>query len=152
VSLFFTISGFLITSLLLNEHAAHGRVRLRSFWERRCRRLMPAALVTLIAIAIAVPHFASPAQRVYARGDLLGALGYVANWRFLATGHSYAATFAGPSPVQHFWSLAIEEQFYLLFPIVVVLALRRGSRRVLGAVLALMLVASVLAQVAIHDV
>src|SRR5690349_2847506 len=146
VSLFFTISGYVITSLLLREHrAGHGHIRLRTFWERRYRRLMPAALLTIGGIAIAAPHFADTVQRAHLRGDLLGALAYVANWRFLARGTHYADLFGAPSPLLHFWSLAIEEQFYIVFPLVVAAVLwwRKGSHRALAITLATLIAASV---------
>jgi peptidoglycan/LPS O-acetylase OafA/YrhL len=136
VSLFFTLSGFLITSLLLTEHAASGRIALRAFWARRARRLLPAALAALGGI-LAYGVFAADGDQLRdLRGDVLGALGYVANWRFLVDGRAYSELFEAPSPVQHFWSLAIEEQFYLAFPLVVagLLALGRGRRALLAVV------------------
>ena len=130
VSVFFTLSGFLITTLLLRERDGTGTISLRRFWARRARRLLPAALVCLVAVAILdwrglIPH------RSATRVDLLGALFNVANWRFYFSGQSYGSLFRAPSPVQHYWSLAIEEQFYLVLPIVVWLlaARRRCSRR-----------------------
>lgn len=145
VSLFFTLSGFLITQLLVGEHRATGRISLRNFWSRRFRRLMPAALVGLGAIALASIVF-----DLYAgarlRGDLASALGYAANWRFAFGSRSYSDLFAaGTSPVQHFWSLAIEEQFYFVFPVVVAVLLARRSRRTLPVALVAMLVAAVAA-------
>jgi peptidoglycan/LPS O-acetylase OafA/YrhL/lysophospholipase L1-like esterase len=119
VSTFFTLSGFLITSLLLAERAAHGRVDLRTFWSRRFRRLMPASLACLALIVIFGVFAADPLQRASLAGDVIAALGYVANWRFIFGGQSYADLFAEPSPVLHFWSLAIEEQFYVIYPLLV---------------------------------
>lgn len=128
VSLFFTLSGYLITQLIVREFDSSGRVRLGGFWERRLRRLMPAALVTVVGVAlvsIASPIFDGPRLR----GDLFAALGYGANWRFAVTGNSYEDLFtATASPVQHFWSLAIEEQFYFAFPVVMVALLVLGRR------------------------
>ena len=139
VSVFFTLSGFLITRLLVREASRSGGIDLVAFWSRRLRRLLPAALLTIVLVlvlAAVVPTVAPAALR----GDVLSALGYVANWRFLAAGQSYADLFHAPSPLLHFWSLAIEEQFYLLFPIVVWLVLRAQPdviqrRRSLRAVL-----------------
>jgi len=133
VSLFFTLSGFLITSLMLTERNTTGSVSLRSFWSRRFRRLLPVAWVTLAVVLGVVWWIGTAAQAASARGDILASLAQVANWRFLIAGQSYAALFRSPSPVLHFWSLAIEEQFYLLFPMVVagLLAVTRGSRRLL---------------------
>ena len=137
VSTFFTLSGFLITLLLIFEFSAQGRVDLRRFWGRRYRRLMPASLLCLAGVVLFGWLVATPGQLANLRGDVLASLLYVANWRFIITQQSYAQLFAAPSPVLHFWSLAIEEQFYLVFPLVVagVLAVSHGSRRVLGAVL-----------------
>ena len=137
VSAFFTLSGFLITSLLLAEHAGSGRVRLRDFWARRARRLLPAALLALAGIVAYGATVATADQQRALRGDVLSALGYVANWHFLAVGRSYSQLFSAPSPVLHFWSLAIEEQFYVVFPLVAALILRagRGRRGIFAAVL-----------------
>jgi peptidoglycan/LPS O-acetylase OafA/YrhL len=114
VSLFFTISGFLITSLVLRE-VVHGDLDLRSFWARRARRLLPAACaaVALVVLAAALGVF----DLHKAATDGIFALGYGANWHQLASGQSYANLFSDPSPLLHFWSLAIEEQYYLLFPL-----------------------------------
>jgi peptidoglycan/LPS O-acetylase OafA/YrhL len=139
VSTFFTLSGFLITLLLLSEFSSNGRIDLRKFWGRRYRRLMPASLGCLAGVVLFGWLVATPGQAANLRGDVIAALAYVANWRFIITQQSYAQLFAAPSPVLHFWSLAIEEQFYLVFPLVVagVLAVARGSRRALGLVLVL---------------
>ena len=140
VSLFFTLSGFLITSLLLAERAHTGDISLRSFWVRRFRRLLPAAWLTLAVVLAVVWAIGNSNEVSRANGDLLAAFGQVANWRFLFGGQSYGALFESPSPVLHYWSLAIEEQFYLLFPLLVtwLVAVTRGRRRLLGLVLGLM--------------
>jgi peptidoglycan/LPS O-acetylase OafA/YrhL len=152
VSAFFTLSGFLITSLLLAEHATTGSISLRAFWARRARRLLPASLAALSLVVIlgALAYDADQIRNL--RGDVLASILDVANWRFVVTGRSYADLFGAPSPVQHFWSLAIEEQLYLVLPLVVVGLLRigRGSRRVLGLGLAVLGIASVVAMIAIH--
>jgi peptidoglycan/LPS O-acetylase OafA/YrhL len=134
VSAFFVLSGFLITSLLLREHETSGAIRLVAFWERRFRRLMPAALLCLLLVGVYGHAVADPSQLARLRADGLSALLYVANWRFMLSGLSYEELFGTPSPVQHFWSLAIEEQFYLAYPPLVIglLALGRGSRRLLA--------------------
>jgi peptidoglycan/LPS O-acetylase OafA/YrhL len=137
VSTFFTLSGFLITLLLIWEFSTSGRIGLRSFWSRRYRRLMPASLLCLAGVVVFGATVATPGQVASLRGDVIASLAYVANWRFIVTGQSYANLFQAPSPVLHFWSLAIEEQFYLVFPVVLVVAfkLSHGSRRVVFAVL-----------------
>jgi peptidoglycan/LPS O-acetylase OafA/YrhL len=152
VSTFFTLSGFLITSLLIRERQATGSIRLRSFWARRFRRLMPAALLTLGLIVLYGTFAATPTQVQALRGDVLSALGYAANWHFLFSGQSYAQLFSSPSPVEHFWSLAIEEQFYFVFPLLAVgvLAASRGSRRALGVTLAVLAISSVLLTTALY--
>jgi peptidoglycan/LPS O-acetylase OafA/YrhL len=123
VSVFFTLSGFLITSLLVAERTATGRTDLRRFWGRRARRLLPAALCGLIlAAAVSRTMTVAPSD---VRWDVLAALADVANWRFLFAGQTYAALFTAPSPTLHFWSLSIEEQFYALFPLLFLLAARR---------------------------
>ncbi len=120
VSIFFTLSGFLITSLLLQERDKTGRIALGHFWSRRARRILPAALVALAGIALYGLTVADAHQAARLPGDGLSALGEVANWRFVLGDQSYASLFSAPSPVQHFWSLAIEEQFYLVFPLLLV--------------------------------
>ena len=136
VSVFFTLSGFLITSLLLAEHEAGGSIALRSFWGRRLRRLLPASLVCIVGVTVLLLIGELP-RTATTRGDLWGALADVANWRFYFSGQSYAQLFATPSPLQHFWSLAIEEQFYVVYPLLVwaVLAKARWSRHTLAVLL-----------------
>jgi peptidoglycan/LPS O-acetylase OafA/YrhL len=144
VSMFFTLSGFLITALLLSEHERRGRVSLNAFWARRFRRLLPAALAAVALGAVLVWRSDNAVWAGSFRADGLAALGYVANWRFVFSAQAYEAVFASPSPVQHFWSLAIEEQVYLALPPLTVLVLRLagGSRRVLGGVFATLFIAS----------
>src|SRR4051812_10430957 len=111
VSVFFTLSGFLITSLLLAEHTRTGRLDVRAFYVRRVRRLLPASLLCLAAVT-ALLAAGVIASRAGAQGDVLGGVLDVANWHALLGHHSYADLFRAPSPLDHFWSLAIEEQFY----------------------------------------
>jgi peptidoglycan/LPS O-acetylase OafA/YrhL len=137
VSTFFTLSGFLITGLLLDEWWSRGRVALGDFYARRIRRLLPAAVIgVVLAAAVAVRLHDAQTSRAFPL-DGLAALANVANWRFLVSGQSYTALFSTPSPLQHYWSLAVEEQFYLvLAPLTVaLLALLRGSRTALLGVL-----------------
>lgn len=143
VSMFFTLSGFLITSLLIAEYDGTGFVDIGEFWKRRFRRLLPAAWLTLAVVVVATAALGlyTPA----ARNDVVASLLNVANWRFLIAGNSYNDLFSEASPVRHFWSLAIEEQAYVVLPLVVAITLKasRGSRVVLSAVLGALLAGSV---------
>jgi peptidoglycan/LPS O-acetylase OafA/YrhL len=135
VDLFFVLSGYLITSLLVTEWQASGTIALRAFWARRARRLLPALLALLIAVAMFGPPFATVQQRAGLRLDVVATLGYVANWRAIVSGHAYMDRFSVASPLMHTWSLAIEEQWYLVWPLLVVAVLRgRGGLRRLGGV------------------
>ena len=146
VSLFFTLSGFLIGSLVLREWARTDRLDLVAFWRRRFRRLLPAALIC-IAFALVLGQYAfGPSEASHVGGDALASLGYVANWRFLASGQSYGSLFSAPSPLQHFWSLAIEEQFYLFFPLLAVGLLRFGRKWFATGMVAISVAAVVIAR------
>ncbi len=135
VDAFFVVSGFLITSLLVAEWRQTGSVRLGRFWARRCRRLAPALLVVLAAVAAYAHWWVPVAGRSSIRSDLWASLAYVANWRFVTEEATYFGALAAPSPLRHMWSLAIEEQFYLLWPILLVGLLRLGRRRGIGVAL-----------------
>jgi len=142
VSTFFTLSGFLITTLLWRERERSGRIDLPRFWERRVRRLLPASILTLVAVAVASRWIVN-LRSVGLTGDLLSALLYVSNWRFADQPAGYLAVFTRPSPVLHFWSLSIEEQCYLLLPLLVAgLALIARRQRVLAGTFTLLAVAS----------
>jgi peptidoglycan/LPS O-acetylase OafA/YrhL len=151
VEMFFVLSGFLITSLLVAEWGRSGAIALRAFWARRARRLLPAlfALVAAIGIyyAVAGPTKAVPGLQ----GDGISTLLYFSNWHQVAAGTNYFAASGPVSPLQHTWSLAIEEQFYVLWPLLVLgilsCARRRGAsdRRSLQVLLGLSLTGAVLA-------
>ncbi len=130
VSIFFTLSGFLITGILLASWERTGGLELGRFYRQRARRLLPALTVVLLAVLLvtAVAQPDSLRQRVH---ETVGAALYVSNWTTIANGTSYFDYFAGPQPLEHLWSLAIEEQFYLLWPVVLLCLLRLGggSRR-----------------------
>lgn len=128
VDLFFVLSGFLITTLLVTEWNRTGTIALRTFWARRARRLLPALLLVLVGVAALTRFQILPWNRVGVRNDGLASLGYVANWRLIAAKQGYFELFSAPSPLRHMWSLAVEEQFYLVWPIVVFVALRLGRR------------------------
>jgi peptidoglycan/LPS O-acetylase OafA/YrhL len=139
VDLFFTLSGFLITTILLQEILRTDTVRLGAFWARRARRLLPALLALLLAVAFYAAVWARPDELSSIRSDAFATLGYVANWHTIFAGHSYWDLFAVPSPLRHTWSLAIEEQFYLFWPFVVLLVAKRvrSERRRAPALLAI---------------
>jgi len=130
VEVFFVVSGFLITTLLLAEHRGTGGVDLVRFWTRRARRLLPAVVV-LVALVVAYAAVVLPAGELRRfRGDAIASLLYVQNWHAVLTDQPYFEAFGRPSPLRHLWSLAIEEQFYLLWPLLLPLGLRRlGPRR-----------------------
>ncbi len=136
VDLFFVLSGYLITSLLLAEWRRADRVSLAAFWARRARRLLPALVVVLLGIAIYCVALAAPTELHRIRFDTLATLGYVANWRSIAAHQSYFDLFTAPSPLQHTWSLAIEEQFYLVWPLLFVGLAAWWKQRTPQAVLA----------------
>ncbi len=119
VDLFFVLSGYLITSLLLHEWGGSGRINLGNFWSRRARRLFPALLAVLVVVAAYAWLVATPTDLGQIRGDGFATLFYVANWHSIFSGQSYFQASLAPSPLEHTWSLAIEEQFYLLWPLVV---------------------------------
>ena len=117
VDVFFVISGFLITSLLVTELSATGTINRKAFWGRRFRRLLPALAALLIVVAV-VGLVADRRDLVRFRGDLAAASTYVTNWYLALTKRSYFESIGRPSPLLHLWSLAVEEQFYLLWPLV----------------------------------
>jgi peptidoglycan/LPS O-acetylase OafA/YrhL len=130
VDLFFVLSGFLITSLLLTEVGATGVVGLGGFWVRRARRLLPALVLLLVAVAVTLLIVTPKEQRALFRDDGLATIGYVANWHRVTSEAGYWDAYSQSSPFEHMWSLAIEEQFYLLWPLVVAgLAVAAGRRR-----------------------
>src|SRR3954452_16883848 len=116
VDVFFVISGFLITRLLLGELERTGRISLRGFYGRRAKRLLPLTAVLLAAVGVLSLLILSPLRAVEVSGDIISSALYTANWHFAAQSVDYFAQDVEPSPVLHLWSLAIEEQFYLVWP------------------------------------
>jgi peptidoglycan/LPS O-acetylase OafA/YrhL len=156
VDVFFVLSGFLITSLLMAGRFEEGKVALRRFWGRRARRLLPALFLMLAVVSLAAWLDRRAVSLPAFRSDALATLFYVANWHEILANQSYFAQFSAPSPLEHTWSLAIEEQFYLLWPLAVALVATFACRgracqqpttiaRSIGALAALLAVASALA-------
>ncbi|UQX13316.1 acyltransferase family protein [Candidatus Mycobacterium methanotrophicum] len=133
VDVFFVLSGFLITSLLLDELGRSGRIGLGDFWIRRARRLLPALVLMVLTVALG-RRFFSPEAVAGLREDAVAAFFWVANWRFVADKTDYFTQGAPPSPLQHAWSLGVEEQYYIVWPLLlaaaaVVLAARARRRK-----------------------
>ncbi|HEY6479541.1 MAG TPA: acyltransferase, partial [Streptosporangiaceae bacterium] len=131
VGVFFTLSGYLITDLLLGQFARTGSLQLLDFWFRRARRLLPALFV-MLAVVIAWVALLQRTQLAGLRGAVGAAAAYVSNWYLIGQHTSYFARFGPPSPLGHLWSLAVEEQFYLVWPWLLLLGLallrpRRGT-------------------------
>lgn len=146
VDVFFVLSGYLITSLLLAEHAASGGISLLEFWLRRARRLLPALFVMLTVVAVGIGLTASPFEMPLRREDLIWTIFYGSNWHFVQSGQDYFAQYGSVSPLRHTWSLAIEEQFYVVWPLLVTAALWFGRGR--PFVLAILCIAGIAVSVA----
>jgi peptidoglycan/LPS O-acetylase OafA/YrhL len=146
VDMFFVLSGFLITTLLLIEWTNHEGIDLRAFWARRARRLLPALFLVLVAVAVWAALTLDASQRASVRGQGLSALFYGANWYLVFGGEATIGRAGGLAPLFHTWSLAIEEQFYLVWPLVVFACLRRwrGALRPLATVAIAVSVVSVI--------
>ncbi|KZS44360.1 acyltransferase [Paenibacillus glucanolyticus] len=128
VSLFFVLSGYLITDILASQWHHQRRIDLKDFWIRRFRRLLPAMLLMLFILVVWVTLF-DRSRLLTLRGEVLGAVTYISNWQFIYQQQSYFESFGPPSPLGHFWSLAVEEQFYLLWPLIMLAGLKLFPRR-----------------------
>jgi peptidoglycan/LPS O-acetylase OafA/YrhL len=137
VGVFFTLSGYLITDLLLGQRETYGHLRLGDFWVRRARRLLPA-LFLMVAVVVAWVTLFDRAQLSTLRGYVAAAALYVSNWWNIIRNASYFSRFGPPPPLDHLWSLAVEEQFYLIWPWLLWLGLRyaRGRYQLAGLTLA----------------
>jgi peptidoglycan/LPS O-acetylase OafA/YrhL len=154
VDMFFVLSGYLITSLLVDETLRTGRISLTAFWARRARRLLPALLLLLVVLTVVMAASdATVAQASAFRHDVAATLLYYANWHLIASDQSYFAVLGGVSPLRHTWSLAIEEQFYLVWPLVILAASRwsRAHGRRLAFAMGVGAGASAIAMSILHD-
>lgn len=148
VDVFFVISGYLITAHLVKEIERTGRIRLGQFWARRARRLLPASLLVLLVAAVGVMLFVPAGQWGLALGQIAASALYVVNWVLLAQSTDYFTSASSPSPATHYWSLSVEEQFYVVWPLLILLAwflarrLRRSTRAAVIVVLGVVAVAS----------
>jgi len=128
VEVFFVLSGYLITALLLAEWRTRGSVDLKAFWLGRARRLLPALYLVLI-VTLAYAVLLLPGEVARLRADVLAAFGYVTNWYLVLGQESYFEAIGRPSLLKHLWSLAVEEQFYLFWPLVFWLGVSFGATR-----------------------
>src|ERR1700760_1477071 len=128
VAVFFTLSGYLITDLLLSQFSSHGSIDLRKFWTARARRLLPALYAMLLVVSFWT-WASDKTQLDTVRGQVFAGLLYISNWWQSFQHISYFARFGPPSPLNHLWSLAIEEQFYLIWPLLVIWMLRHVKER-----------------------
>jgi peptidoglycan/LPS O-acetylase OafA/YrhL len=152
VDVFFVLSGFLITSLLLTELEARGGLRLGRFYQHRAKRLLPALVVVLVASSLlAITVAQDAAARV--REDVVASALYVTNWWYVAHGTSYFDTTGRPPLLQHLWSLAVEEQFYLLWPLLVYALWRIGGALAVrtSAIVGVFALTALMAWIAIRD-
>jgi parallel beta-helix repeat protein len=129
VDVFFVISGFLITRQLVDEHRVRGRISFGGFYARRARRILPAATLVTVATLIMTWRWASPLQVASIAKDAVAAALFSVNWRLAAQGTNYFNASSAPSPFQHYWSLSVEEQFYVVWPMLLVIVALLFAKR-----------------------
>ena len=153
VDVFFVLSGFLITGLLVREREGRGSIDLRAFYARRARRIVPAAVVVLVATLGLAWFFLAPLDLPRVGGDAMAVALSVGNLRFAADALDYFSAAATPSPFLHYWSLGVEEQFYLLWPALLIVAMRWGRPRMVATIaLAAIIVGSFSGSLLLTDV
>jgi peptidoglycan/LPS O-acetylase OafA/YrhL len=146
VDVFFVLSGFLITGLLLREYLSSGRISITRFYARRIRRILPAGTLVLLATLLGTYLYLGSNGASRVAGDAQWSALFASNVRFIELGTNYMSAQLPPSPLQHFWSLAVEEQFYAVWPVLIIMTawLAKGAhlRKTLGAILVLLVVVS----------
>lgn len=150
VEVFFVISGYIITRALLAERATNGRIALGAFWVRRARRLLPALFLLLFAVAAYTVIFES-GEAAGLRRDIAAALAYVTNWDLIVAGETYFDSWERPSLLQHLWSLAVEEQFYIVWPLLMAGGLALLRNRLTLALILGGAAASAIAMAALYE-
>ncbi|KRF11457.1 hypothetical protein ASG90_17075 [Nocardioides sp. Soil797] len=149
LDLFFVLSGFLVTNVVMTEIDQRGTLDLGRYYARRVRRLLPAAVVAILGICLLFVLVSSEPQRVGFVRQGQAALVYLANWQFIAEANDYFVADATASPFMHFWSLSVEEQYYIFFPLLILMVHRMapGRGRVLLGVLGVLIALSITSQV-----
>jgi len=156
VDVFFVISGYLITGVLVREGERTGKIDLIAFYTRRARRLMPAAMLVLLLVSVLTPLWLPASQWIDAMAELVLSAFQLENWRLASKAVDYLAKDSVPSPVQHYWSLSIEEQFYVVWPGLIIAGLLASrmfgmsSRALLLCLFAAIVAASLAATFACH--
>ena len=138
VDVFFVISGFLISGSLFGELAANGKIKIAMFWAKRVRRLLPAALLVIFVTIIASLVFVPPFTRIAFFDEAIASIFYFENWQLAASAADYFSS-ASPGPFQHFWSLAVEEQFYVVWPLLLALLTLLVGKKFNRAVIAVVI-------------
>ena len=153
INVFFVLSGFLIARLLISQRIHHGTIDVGMFYLRRVRRLLPALVLFLVTLMSWAMLFADDAVKRNMRGDSIATLGFFMNWRLIGQSDEYFGDIEGASFLRHAWTLSVEEQFYILMPLLIVVLVYLGSKRRALWLVALMAIASALwsAQVGVGD-